>query len=135
MVGNDPNRETTEITMTRETFSETEINNLVDEIRNTISSMRKAKLLSRGAVMSHIGKNNAALRNAAVILDQYGYELGDTRETRKLMIWNEYLKMELERITKIPADLRKGKSSINNNNSRIKIQNIQATTAFLSGKR
>lgn len=119
--------------MTAETMTENEINAIVDEVRNTIASMRKAKLLSRNALMSHIGKNNAKLREAAIILNEYGFNVGDTRETRKLMIWNEYLKMELERMTKIPSDMRKSAAltAKATTTTRIKIQNTNATTAFL----
>ena len=118
--------------MTRETLTENEISALVEEIKNTLTAMRKAKLLNRGVIMSHIGKNNAKLRDAAIILDSFGYALGDTRETRRLMIWNEYLKMELERITRIPQDLRNSKMI---QKPTVKVDNTAAITAFLSGKR
>ena len=104
--------------MTRETMTETEINNLVNEIR--------------GAIMSHIGKNNAKLREAAVTLDSFGYALGDTKETRKLMIWNEYLKMELERITKVPQEVRMSKML---QMPKAKVDHSAAITAFLSAKK
>lgn len=123
--------------MTAEMMTENEINAIVTEIRNTLDAMRKAKLLSRGAIMTHIGKNNAILRNAALKLEEYGLEIGSTRETRKLMIWNEYLKMELERVTKIPTDMRKSAALTAKPNgiSKIKSDNNAAVTAFLAGKR
>lgn len=123
--------------MTVETMTENEINALVEQIRNTIAEMRKAKLLSRGAIMSHIGKNNAILKREGDKLHDYGFELGDTKETRKLLIWNEYLQMELERVTKIPQDMRKSAAITAKvtTTTRIKIQNNAATTAFLMGKR
>lgn len=123
--------------MTVETMNETEINALVNEIRETIAGMRKAKLLSRGAIMTHIGKNNAILRSAAIKLNDLGYQVGDTRETRKLMIWNEYLKMELERVTSIPQDMRKSAAVTAKASgiTKIKADNSAAVTAFLSGKK
>ena len=123
--------------MTAEMMTENEINAIVNEIRDTIVAMRKAKLLSRGAIMTHIGKNNAILRNAAIKLEEFGMEVGSTRETRKLMIWNEYLKMELERVTKIPSEMRKSAALTAKPNgiTRIKSDNNAAVTAFLSGKR
>lgn len=119
--------------MTVETMTQNEIETLVEEIRNTITSMRKAKLLSRNAVMSHIGKNNAILRSMGEKLNDCGYELGDTKETRKLLIWNEYLQMELERMTGIPSDMRKSAAltAKATTTTRIKNSNIAATTAFL----
>ena len=123
--------------MTAEMMTENEINAIVDEVRNTLAAMRKAKLLSRGAIMTHIGKNNAILRNAAMKLEEYGVTVGDTRETRKLMIWNEYLKMELERVTKIPSEMRKSAAITSKPKgvTKIKADNNAAVTAFLSGKR
>lgn len=119
--------------MTLETMTETEIESLCNEIRNTIEGMRKAKLLSNGAIMSHIGKNNAILRTAAVKLHTFGLDVGDTKETRKLLIWNEYLKMELERKTGIPSEQRKSAALTAKPNgvTRIKANNLNATTAFL----
>ena len=123
--------------MTAEMMTQNEIDAIVNEIRNTLTAMRKAKLLSRGAIMTHIGKNNAILRDAAIKLEEFGMEIGSTRETRKLMIWNEYLKMELERVTKIPADMRKSAALTSKPNgvSRIKSDNNATVTAFLAGKR
>lgn len=119
--------------MTLETMTETEINTLVEEIRTTINAMRKARLLSRNAIMSHMGKNNAALRAAAIELDKYGFEVGDTKETRKMLIWNEYLAMELERMTGIPQEMRKSAAvtAKATTTTRIKNSNLAATTAFL----
>ena len=123
--------------MTAEMMTENEINAIVNEVRNTLDAMRKAKLLSRGAIMTHIGKNNAILRNAAIQLETYGLEIGSTRETRKLMIWNEYLKIELERVTKIPSEMRKSAALTAKPNgiTKIKQDNNAAVTAFLAGKR
>jgi hypothetical protein len=56
--------------------------------------------------MQHIGKNRAILKAQGEILADYGFSVGDNKETRKLLIWNQYLEMELERKTKIPCDLR-----------------------------
>jgi len=92
--------------MMRETFTETEIEALTEQITKTIADMRKAKLLSPKAIMQHIGKNRAILKSQGEILAQYGFSVGDNRETRKLLIWNQYLEMELERKTKISCDLR-----------------------------
>jgi hypothetical protein len=92
--------------MMRETLTETEIENLTTEIMNTISVMRKAKLLSPKAIMQHIGKNRAILKSQGEMLAEYGFSVGDNRETRKLLIWNQYLEMELERKTKISCDIR-----------------------------
>ena len=123
--------------MTVETMTNNEIEKLVNEIRTTIESMRKAKLLSRGAIMTHMGKNNAILREAAIKLNEFGYQVGDTKETRKLLIWNEYLKMELERVTKIPSEQRKSAviTAKASGITRIKQDNNAAVTAFLSGKK
>ncbi len=123
--------------MTIETMTETEIETLVNEIRTTINAMRKARLLSRNAIMTHMGKNNAILRAAAIELDKYGFEVGDTKETRKLLIWNEYLSMELERVTKIPAEMRKSAAVTAKAKgiTKIKQDNNAAVTAFLAGKR
>ncbi len=123
--------------MTVETMTQNEIETLVNEIRNTIQTMRKARLLTRNAIMSHIGKNNAVLRREGEKLNALGFELGDTRETRKLLIWNEYLGMELERQTGIPAEMRKSAAVTAKANgiTRIKASNVNATTAFLMGKR
>ena len=119
--------------MTVETMNENEINALVEEIRTTINAMRKAKLLSRHAIMSHIGKNNAILKREGEKLHGFGFELGDTKETRKLLIWNEYLAMELERQTGIPSEMRKSAAltSKATTTTRIKNSNLNATTAFL----
>jgi hypothetical protein len=118
-------------------MTQNEIETLVNEIRNTIQTMRKARLLTRNAIMSHIGKNNAVLRREGEKLNALGFELGDTRETRKLLIWNEYLGMELERQTGIPAEMRKSAAVTAKANgiTRIKASNVNATTAFLMGKR
>jgi len=123
--------------MTVETMTNNEIEKLVNEIRTTIESMRKARLLSRGAIMTHMGKNNAILREAAIKLNEFGYQVGDTKETRKLLIWNEYLKMELERVTKIPSEQRKSAviTAKASGITRIKQDNNAAVTAFLSGKK
>ena len=123
--------------MTAEMMTENEIEAIVNEVRSTLTSMRKAKLLSRGAIMTHIGKNNAILRNAAIKLEDYGMEIGSTRETRKLMIWNEYLKMELERVTKIPADMRVSRAITAKAEgiTKIKQDNNTAVTAFLNSRR
>jgi hypothetical protein len=123
--------------MTAEMMTENEIEAIVNEVRSTLTSMRKAKLLSRGAIMTHIGKNNAILRNAAIKLEDYGMEIGSTRETRKLMIWNEYLKMELERVTKIPSDMRVSRAITAKADgiTKIKQDNNAAVTAFLNSRR
>ena len=123
--------------MTIETLTAQEIETLTTEIHTTIQAMRKAKLLSRGAIMTHIGKNNAILRDMGAKLNSIGFEVGDTRETRKLLIWNEYLKMELERVTKIPSDMRKSAAltAKPSTTTRIKVDNNAAVTAFLSAKR
>lgn len=92
--------------MMRETFTETEIAALTEEIVKSIDAMRKAKLLSPKAIMQHIGKNRASLRQYGEVLNHYDMELGDTRETRKLLIWNQYLEMELERKTGLSCDVR-----------------------------
>ena len=120
------------MTMT-ENMTENEIAALVTEIRNTIEMMRKSRLLSRNAIMVHIGKNNAILKREGEKLHSIGFELGDTKETRKLLIWNEYLSMELERQTGIPADMRKSAAVTAKANgiSKIKQSNLAATTAFL----
>lgn len=76
------------------------------EAEKTIAMMRKAKLLSPKAIMQHIGKNRAALRAIGEVAAQYGYAVGDNSESIKLLIWNQYLEMELERITKLPCDVR-----------------------------
>jgi hypothetical protein len=92
--------------MMRETFTETEIEALTETITKTIADMRKAKLLSPKAIMQHIGKNRAILKAQGEKLAEWGFTVGDNKETRKLLIWNQYLEMELERKTKIPCDVR-----------------------------
>ncbi len=121
----------------RETMSETEVTQLVNEIRNSIKAMRDSKLLTKHSILAYIGKNNVALRSHAEKLHSYGYELGDTKETRKLMIWNEYLGMELERITHIPNDMRKSRAitAKASGTSRIKNDNSAAIASFLQSKK
>ena len=92
--------------MMRETMTEAEIEALTTEITKAIAAMRKAKLLSPKAIMQHIGKNRAVLKSQGEMLANYGFAVGDNKETRKLLIWNQYLEMELERKTKISCDVR-----------------------------
>ena len=109
----------------------------MNEVRETINAMRKAKLLSRGAIMTHIGKNNAVIRRVSEQLVNAGCGDMETKELHKLRIWNEYLHMELERVTKIPQDMRKSPAITQkpSTTSRIKASNNDAATAWLSGKR
>lgn len=92
--------------MMRETMTEAEIEALTTEITKAIADMRKAKLLSPKAIMQHIGKNRAVLKSQGEMLANYGFAVGDNKETRKLLIWNQYLEMELERKTKVSCDVR-----------------------------
>lgn len=123
--------------MTMNTMTENQIAALVEEIRTAIKNLRKAKLLSRHAIMSHIGKNNAILKREGEKLNEFGLSLGDTIETRKLLIWNEYLQMELENQTGIPSDMRKSAAltAKPTTTTRIKNSNNAAAAMFLAGKR
>lgn len=90
----------------RETLTAEQIDALTKEIASAIEAMRKARLLSPKAIMQHRAKNNAVLRAEGEKLNALGFTVGDTAETRKLLIWNVFLENELERKTRIPSALR-----------------------------
>lgn len=90
----------------RETLTAEQVESLTKEIVTAIAKMRAAKLLSPKVIMQHRAKNNARLREEAEKLHRLGFEVGDTVETRKLLIWNVYLENELESRTRIPTALR-----------------------------
>jgi hypothetical protein len=59
--------------------------------------------------MQHIGKNRARLREIGEGLNQANcltLTIDMIPEAKKLLIWNTYLEMELERKTKISCDVR-----------------------------
>jgi hypothetical protein len=64
------------------------------EAQSAIAEMRKAKLLTKKAILQHIAMNRRA------------YATASYSDAARIEVWNTYLEMELERVTKIPCDVR-----------------------------